>query len=204
MAPTVLFMVMYLLGMLFLLVSSILSSISTVQAHSSLLYPTDPKVRSAYGYLLVSTILDWVALVLLGSTIAVAIFGGGLPSVEISEKLKTKRKLTLTESANVYGAEKQLLVDTKTKKVVSILIIVAILLVLLSVIFNLIALTKLAQITRKDSNASRAYIKSYINLVLGIFQLVFLMISVLGYAGILSSHRHQVKLASTIMSKTDV
>lgn len=201
MASTVLFMVMYLLASLFLLISSILATIATVQAGSSLLYTTNSKIKSAQQWLLVSTIISWVALVLLAIILVITIFAGGLPTVEISEKFKSKSTLSKREANDISQAKNQLLSNSTTKKIVAIFIIVSILLILLSFIFNIIALANLSQ-PRKDANANKAYTKSIVNLVLGVLQLGFLMIAVFGYSSILASSRHQLKLASAKIPDT--
>lgn len=189
MALPVLFVVMTLLAILFLLISSILSSIAITQ-----LQPPD-SYRNAHTYLIVSTVMNWTAFALISVTLGLAMFAGGLTSPEISNDFLERETISDEEIEEICGAKEELKSNELVKKIVAYFIVGSILLVLLSFIFNMIALTNLAK-TKRGSPAEKAYLKTILNLVSGLLQLTFLMIAIWGYSTILGFHRRQMRIAS--------
>lgn len=180
----VVFVVMIIIVCLLLLAASIASSISANDSFNSTFYNTDPRIRSAYQYLIIASGLGWATLIVLILLVIIAAVAGGFSTIEVSDDLLSNCNPTKADLLAAYAGEKSLSSGYTTQIIVLIILIILALVILTMAILTVIAAVQLGDMKQKDNNANNAYITSSIAAGINSVNVILMIIAIIAYINI--------------------
>lgn len=181
MSWTLVFVVMTILICLLLIGASIAATVGADFAFNSTFFNTDPRINSAYQYLIVSSGLGWSTLIVLILVLIIAAIAGGFTTLEVSDDILNLCNPTKADLLSAYRGEKDLSSGYTTQIVVLVVLIILALIVLTMAILTIIASVQIADMKQRDANANNAYISAGVAAGLSTVVLIMMIVAIIAY-----------------------